>query len=81
LPVIIHNSWLIHFSRNWHALMLACLHSLMINHWDLSVLYDAWDSIHMFLLLCDVAFKPTLTQPPAIAQMAVEETWWWYERM
>jgi len=35
----------------------------------------------MFLLLCDVAFKPTLTQPTAIAQMAVEESWWWYERM
>jgi len=35
----------------------------------------------MFLLLCDVAFKPTLTQSTAVAQMAVEETWWWYERM
>jgi hypothetical protein len=35
----------------------------------------------MFLLLCDVAFKPSLTQPAAIVQMAVEETWWWYERM
>jgi hypothetical protein len=29
----------------------------------------------MFLLPCDVAFEPTLTQPPAVAQMAVEETW------